>query len=43
MAIVYSNVDTVRVDSAPDVVSIGYKNIPVNLGGVPKAIQISGT
>ena len=22
---------------------IGYKNIPVNLGGAPKAIQISGT
>ena len=25
------------------VICIGYKNIPVNLGGAPKAIQISGT
>ena len=24
-------------------IRIGYKNIPVNLGGAPKAIQISGT
>ena len=24
-------------------IGIGYKNIPVNLGGAPKAIQISGT
>ena len=30
-------------DEANLSIRIGYKNIPVNLGGAPKAIQISGT
>ena len=32
-----------RVENNAIVIRIGYKNIPVNLGGASKAIQISGT